>query len=1257
MQLVSKLKQYQDKLNDLGKDNKSIRFIQFNKSYIDLSTMPKGRVSIFELLDHIIRHRQTNGLKVTESKSPLMKETRWTNKLKDLYKEWNTRHMETGERDLFVGFPFLSGTLHDGTFIHGPLLFYPVELSKKDGDWFLSFEEDGEVIWNRALMLAIQQANEIKITESQLEQALPLKDSYDLDSYLKTLWDWGIPLHSPQPKEDLLLVSLEDNVKLLKDAVAEGDSGKKFTWDQVKTPLTLVPHAILGKFSQGKKGISKDYQALIKEVEQGEKAELVAALLNEMTLELGETDEKKVLNVDDGNEEEHLFLLDSDSSQEEVILSARFERGLVVDGPPGSGKSQVIVNLIADTLRVGKPVLLVAEKKAALTVVMQRLQEVGLEEFVALVHNDKDDRKSLYEKIVKNVQGQPEAGYEQVKQEYIHCSQQIAAKTTYIKGIANTLWESQSNGLSLFRMYDRALKYRGRESIFRPPSQGYDMKIHELDKLKGKLERLGRYAMRYRHREHPWSKRKCMAEWNLEQRNKWLDALGSLLAKEEQEAQGRKQFEIWGLPLSYLVRNGQGFDQGQRLLRRAMDRKWFAKWFWNRWVKKYHDVVERLGGSSELEWDKLLEQFSNLGVWRGTREQVEHHIQGLSAIFPEDHLQDQLQRWKQGESLRDWLEGLRESLLSDWDDMKQMDREEMSLSPTERLIFENCMQVLPPTKEQSQGPLWYEQVEQAYLDYWIHLAEEGNPRVKDVSEEEYEIQRQQYGSLLKRKQEVAAAYLKLKLQQEVAEIPEKERSDIAYRSGLKNKTWPIRKLLQEYPDILAKVMPVWLVSPSVASSIFPLVKEMFDLVIFDEASQCPAEYGIPALYRGRRIIVAGDEKQLKPTMIGMKIYEMDEDDEDYYEDIQMADSLLDLAKRNFKRKPLEWHYRSKYEELINFSNHAFYKNIQVAPNVLPTQNPPAIQWFHVENGEWANNSNLSEAKKVVELIVDHYLHGDLNLSLGVVAMNGHQQNLIERLIAKRAQEDPEFGMVYNQVMGGDLEKTLIVRNIENIQGDERDIIIFSVTYARDIKGNTSGRFGLINYDGGENRLNVAITRAKQGMRIVASLYPSEMAGDEQNDGVYFFKRYLEYAHEISQGNLQGAKSVLARMNKDYKMSQDSQRLKFDSIFEEEVYNSLSEKGYRLITQVGESSYRIDLGVVDPNNPNSYLMGIECDGAMYHSSKTARERDVTRQRFLEKQGWTIERVWSRNWWKHPQKEVARIEQRIQEEMKKRLAVTS
>lgn len=1249
--LAIKLKQLQDRLNDLGKDNKNIRLTKLNAHFLDLTILPKERkVSVKHILDHLVYHRKSNGLKITESQSPQPEEMRLMIKCKELHQAWTHHHTETGERALYLGFPFLSGTLQDGSLIHGPLLFYPVELKKEDGDWMLGFEEEGEPVWNRALILAVQQANEIRISEDKLEQVLHELDSpYESRVYIQKLWEWGLPISSPIPSNVTELIPLEEYVNGIR-STKDKEKKKSASWDEVNAPLSIVPHAIIGQFTQGRKGISKDYQALIKQVEEWESGDLLSVLLNEAVLEVGQGDLDRVTHVDQSPEEDNFFLLESDFSQEEVILSARYEKGLVIDGPPGSGKSQVIVNLIADTIRHGKPVMLVAEKKAALTVVYQRLQELGLEDHVALVHEEKEDRKPLYDKISKLLESPPQMGLETAKDQYIQLSKEIAVKTEYLNSIARTLWNPQPNGISLFKMYDQRLPYRERQSRFRLPSPGYDLSYEQLTKMREKLERLGRYAMRYNHADYAWKNRKSTAAMTWEQRNQWLVIFDSLLDHLVDEEAQRQSIETRNVSASYLLNNLAQIQKGHTLLQHVMKRRWFSQILWNFWVRKHKDLISRIGISSfKSEQEKLSEQLKQIYKWVASRQQVEGQLQQLIAILDNNDIRSKHEGWQNGESLTEWVESLRQTLQSDWDSLKQADLEVENLSPVELAIYEKCFKEYPPIKDQNMGTHWWEAVYQAYLEHWIHLAEEGNRKVRDTTEGEYDLHRDQYKKMLDDKRDVAANYIRLRLHRQLIEINEKDRKDIIYRCKQKSKPWPIRKLLQTYPDIVSKIIPIWLVSPETASAVFPLQNGLFDLVIFDEASQCPAEHGIPALYRGRRLVIAGDDKQLRPTKIGKKSFVYDEDDADYIEDIQEVESLLELAGRTFTRKSLKWHYRSKFEELINFSNHAFYKNIQVAPNVLPTADPPAIQWVNVDGGVWINNSNMEEAKQVVDLIAEHYRRGD-ERSMGVVTFNKPQADLIERLIKQRIADDPEFAMKYDQVMSGPMDSTLTVRNIENIQGDERDIIIFSIAYAFTPQGEFKAQFGSLNQAGGENRLNVAITRAKQGIRIVCSIHPSELPGNETNPGVYFFKRYLEYAYATAEQNLQGAQAVLAKMNADFKMYHDSQGpLVFDSLFEEEVYNALVAKGYIVRTQVGASTYRIDLAIVDPNNPSRYLLGIECDGAMYHSSKTARERDVMRQRFLEKRGWTIERIWSRNWWKRPQDEVARIEEKIRELM--------
>ena len=228
----------------------------------------------------------------------------------------------------------------------------------------------------------------------------------------------------------------------------------------------------------------------------------------------------------------------------------------------------------------------------------------------------------------------------------------------------------------------------------------------------------------------------------------------------------------------------------------------------------------------------------------------------------------------------------------------------------------------------------------------------------------------------------------------------------------------------------------------------------------------------------------------------------------------------------------------------------------------------------------------------------------------------------------------------------DFDERIFVKNIENVQGDERDIIIFSVAYAKNKEGRVYSRFGTLGQQGGENRLNVAVTRAKEEIHLVSSIEPYELnVTNAKHDGPKLLKSYLEYAKAVSELNKEKIESVMTEVNEESNMKRQEQDLSFDSPFEEEVYEKLTSIGYKIDTQVGMSGYRIDMSVVHPNYPHRYILGIECDGAMYHSAPSARERDVYRQRFLESKGWTIARIWSRNWWKDSAAELERIDRMI------------
>jgi very-short-patch-repair endonuclease len=243
-------------------------------------------------------------------------------------------------------------------------------------------------------------------------------------------------------------------------------------------------------------------------------------------------------------------------------------------------------------------------------------------------------------------------------------------------------------------------------------------------------------------------------------------------------------------------------------------------------------------------------------------------------------------------------------------------------------------------------------------------------------------------------------------------------------------------------------------------------------------------------------------------------------------------------------------------------------------------------------------------------------------------------------------EDQEFNSVYNQVMAKELDERVFIKNIENVQGDERDIILFSIGYAKNEEGKVYNRFGMLNQKGGENRLNVAVTRAKEGIIVVSSIEPEELnVANTAQMGPKLLKAYLKYVKAVSSSLVDQIKAVIQEVNENVNTHVQDLELHFDSPFEEQVYNQLKNLGYEVATQVGMSGYRIDLAVFHPQDSSRYILGIECDGAMYHSSANAKERDVYRQRFLESRGWTIERIWSRNWWKNSSAEIERIDQKI------------
>ena len=451
---------------------------------------------------------------------------------------------------------------------------------------------------------------------------------------------------------------------------------------------------------------------------------------------------------------------------------------------------------------------------------------------------------------------------------------------------------------------------------------------------------------------------------------------------------------------------------------------------------------------------------------------------------------------------------------------------------------------------------------------------------------------------------------------------------------------PLRKTLTQADAAVRAIKPCWMMSPlTVAQYVRAGAAPAFDLVIFDEASQLPVEDAIGAVMRGTQLVVVGDPKQLPPTnffsaSIGQTDAPLGEDGEPLYED---SESILEeFMGAGMPMSRLKWHYRSAHESLITFSNVSFYDaELYTFPSVETGVDGAGLQFRFVDGGVYEGKGlNLVEARRVADEVVrfareqlDRRARGEATQSLGVGTFNLRQQLAIQDELEQRRRDDPAIESFFDRGM----PEPFFVKNLENIQGDERDVIFLSVTYARASDGRLRYNFGPLNGENGWRRLNVLTTRARQGMVVFSSMHGDEInAAATTSRGAQLLREFLLYAE---RGRLESTIASLAAET--------------ESPFERDVLRELTQRGLTVVPQVGVSGYRIDLGVLDDAAPGRFLCGIECDGVAYHSSETARDRDRLRQQVLEARGWTIHRVWSTDWFKDRPGQIERLLRLIEE----------
>lgn len=1153
--------------------------------------------------------------------------------LRKLWRTAQSRTEETGLKELYLGLCWLTGHLDAKAFVRGPLFVVPASLEVRRGargaGWHLALLEE-ELMVNEAIIAAIRKHRGVRLALDLADNALEELSKLADDPLVKR--EAGVNLFGRLSK---LVVKAGLQVDIAAYSLQPLAPQTNRDLGSAQHPLYIVSHLAIGMFPQSSTALYADMESMIERAEAGETDQGIVDNLLEAAADPHNEGTSRHVDLDAVSETQVHSVVATDPSQFAVLAKAQSAECLVVRGPPGTGKSQVIVNLVADALARDKRVLVVCQKRPAIDVVYDRLSEHQLGVSAVVVHDAAGDRPALYKKLhtllQKGAPGQPPRGaaYRQLGAEIDQLTQQLRA-------IVEPLG-SDVHGLPLYEIYPLARS--GFCPVLELPPDLLARPYRELAEVLAAIQEAKPGTLRFDHPDHPLALRANFASTGHVQRHRATELFAQLIAAARQGPGVLLRDEP---ALASLRRALAAFERLQQRWYRFVAPAW---WLALRRMRSFSDVF---GGHPADLWSRLLDH----------GEQVAGLLGELTLAMSPRWQDAMLQQLGAPERLAEHASAAQRALQSEFEAIAQHDRVRARLDAAASATVACCARLL------ARDAAWDEHVRQEILLRWIDEAETRFPILRGHPFSDYERFRSVLESKLEEKRTAVARQLSHALEAraltptfdpaDAARGNRKAATDwnrLAHELGKQRRVKPIRALLKEFPWQLRQIAPCWLTSPEVASEVFPLERGYFDLVIFDEASQLPMERALPVLYRAKQVVIAGDEQQMPPSRFF--VASLDEEEEPLEADeatenegeAKFAESLLSQAKRMYGFDYLAWHYRSRHQELIEFSNHAFYDGrLCVAANLDRTPTSTPMRWIDA-HGTWTNNTNPIEAQLAVHELARVLAESAVPPTVGIITFNQKQQEAIQNEIDARCDRDADFAALYERAQsppsGKDDDKPF-VKNIENVQGDERDHIIFSIGYGPGPDGVFRRRFGPLSTSGGENRLNVAATRARIAVTVICSFDPDKLGTDSaKNRGPAMLKYYLQYVRAVSARDRDAAARVIAEINPDQRAPHASRGPEFDSPFEERIYDALRERGYQVETQWGAGGYRIDLAVVDPTNPTRFCLGIECDGAAYHSGRSVRERDIARQSFLESRGWTIHRIWSRDFWQDPDGQIAAV----------------
>jgi RecA/RadA recombinase len=1291
--------------------------------------------------------------------------------LVELRREHLARREETGARDLHLGTGFVRGTI-ERYVVRAPLLLHPVELEPDgDGGMTLLPVRDEPAVANQALFRLIY-----------LKANLPFSDelAHQLDA-LAVDPAAGLPAlaeHLRQAGVDVFEVDSELHpLDPLNDDMPDWQGRR----------LELEACAVVGLFPQSRSELLQDYEQLLADLGRpgADAASLLGCANQLLPTSLRQAVETATAEPDAAAPS---LVIGADPSQVEVIRMAGSMPALVVDGPPGTGKSQVIVNLVADALARGERVAVVSEKRAALDVVANRLGGIGFDELVGVVHDVVDDRKALFRKIRARLEpktGENEAAPistddpaplgDLLRPRIAHLRSgrpgepSLGQLATYAAGIDATIPPNMpplvdmpaATALKLSRAVAacqpwvdllavdspwRSGEYASRRSLAGSSSTERAAFAEALQHAVQTAESVETMAARQQH-DPASSEREVDTILSC---NKALPvlkragALGGTLLEAKHDvcapllalhAAWMSETEAWQAhPAPVRANASPEFADGvHALLTRSTSPLRFLSpgwWkaratvkrqlpgFWPDALGRHIDIpllrdlhqrlrladlwrhtdavlaqtqlASSLGGDAKRV-ARSLQDISDAADAVRTLRDARRPLEAIGAWLPHDVPAWQktlLERFAAAQAWRKHaaaiaaahgifqhienhmpaaaLRHLHRCFVEQSDRVAELDRhldEANAIDPRGGLLANACAD--------GKAAQWRDLLMKSWASDHARSGSEALParlrggQVDDRATERLSAALELQANANRQRileQANAAPLLQVAAAEKHARrtpaqaIREKLHHDVSRQRGLP----PLRSFVRNYAEQgLFDAIPVWLLSPETLAVLFPR-KPVFDIVIFDEASQCTVANGFPALLRARRVAIAGDDKQMPPSAFFKAARN---DDTDGYNDSETkasddpvdfleSESLLTLARQRMPARRLDWHYRCRDEDLIAFSNHAMYSgSLMTCPASAGAPEPPALRWVNVPDAHYEAGRNDTEAEKVVDLI--HALLGRPKPpTVGIVTFNLSQRLAILDAIDRRRGADAEFAQRYGTAEAREqLDDRPFVKNIESVQGDERDVIVFSLGHApvervhktRGVQPYVPARFGPLGQRGGERRLNVAVSRAREEAIVVASFHPDQLSvARAKNDGPRLFKAYLEYVYQLSSG----ARTLAARTLDLVRSSSELARSAPDDVslpgfvpLAGQVAEALLARGMNATVHVGASRFKVDVAVEGTREGHSYRIAILCDDGDRDDGAYRRTQRATT---LRRRGWRVVHVDGIEWFLEREAVLGRIE---------------